>query len=97
MKLGDYLNAINYTKDNLFEDVAAHGGYVPFVINRSLSYFPDTVLQANEMNTHHHLGKREQFDYLLNTIVGLIPPFVSWSYHGKYRQDRGISCRSYIE
>jgi len=68
MKLGDYLNAINYTKDNLLEDTSAHGGYVPFVINRSLSYFPDTVLQANEMNTQHHLGKREQFDYLRHSI-----------------------------
>ena len=68
MKLGDYLNAINYTKDNLLEDTSAHGGYVSFVINRSLSYFPDTVLQANDMNTQHHLGKREQFDYLRHSI-----------------------------
>ena len=68
MKLGDYLNAINYTKDSLLEDTAAHKGYAPFVINRSLSYFPDTVLQANEMNTNHHLGKREQFDYLRHSI-----------------------------
>ena len=68
MKLGDYLNAINYTKDSLLEDAAAHKGYAPFVINRSLSYFPDTVLQANEMNTNHHLGKREQFDYLRHSI-----------------------------
>ena len=68
MKLGDYLNAINTTKDSLLEDAAAHKGYAPFVINRSLSYFPDTVLQANEMNTNHHLGKREQFDYLRHSI-----------------------------
>ena len=68
MKLGDYLNAINYTKDNLFEDVAAHGGYVPFVINRSLSYLVKLLTLSNEMNTHHHLGKREQFDYLRHSI-----------------------------
>lgn len=68
MKLGDYLNAINYTKESLLEDATAHSGYALFVINRSLSYFPDTVLQANDMNTQHHLGKREQFDYLRNSI-----------------------------
>jgi len=68
MKLGDYLNAINYTKESLLEDATAHSGYAPFVINRSLSYFPDTVLQANDMNTQHQLGKREKFDYLRNSI-----------------------------
>ena len=68
MKLGDYLNAINYSKDDLFADEEAAKGYAPFIINRCMSYFPDTILQANEMNTNHHLGKREQFDYLRHSI-----------------------------
>ena len=68
MKLGDYLNAINYSKDDLFADEEAAKGYVPFIINRSLSYFPDTILQANDMNIHADLGKREQFDYLRHSI-----------------------------
>ena len=33
-----------------------------------MSYFPDTILQANEMNTHADLGKQEQFDYLRHSI-----------------------------
>jgi len=42
--------------------------YTPFMINRSLSYFPDTVLFANEMNANHHLDKKLQFHFLINTI-----------------------------
>jgi|TARA_R100001460_G_scaffold796_6_gene3556 hypothetical protein len=68
MKLGDYLNAINYSKDDLFADEEAAKGYVPFIVNRSLSYFPDTILQANDMNIHADLGKQEQFDYLRHSI-----------------------------
>ena len=68
MKLGDYLNAINYSKDDLFADEESAKGYVPFIVNRSLSYFPDTILQANDMNIHADLGKREQFDYLRHSI-----------------------------
>ncbi len=68
MKLGDYLNAINYSKDDLFADEEAAKGYAPFIINRCLSYFPDTILQANEMNTNSELGKQEQFDYLRHSI-----------------------------
>ena len=68
MKLGDYLNAINYSKDNLLEDEAAAKGYVPFVVNRCLSYFPDTILQANEMNLLPNADKKMQFDYLRHSV-----------------------------
>ena len=70
MKLSDFLTAINHTKESLFdtEDEMAQKDYVPFVINRCLSYFPDTILHANEMNKFNHLEKRLQFDYLKNAI-----------------------------
>jgi hypothetical protein len=42
--------------------------YVPFIINRHLSYFIDTVLYANDMNIYNHLEKSSQYQYLLNTI-----------------------------
>lgn len=68
----DYLNAINYTKENIVHgtnnDELAEDGYVPFVINKGLSYFPDTILYANEMNTRSHIDKALQFDYLINSI-----------------------------
>jgi hypothetical protein len=42
--------------------------YVPFMINRGLSYFPDTVLFANEMNMHPGLPPKMQYDFLKNGI-----------------------------
>ena len=42
--------------------------YTPFMVNRSLSYFPDTVHMANEMNKYHHLDKKLQFQFLLNIV-----------------------------
>ena len=46
----EFLNAINYTKKDLMVDPENEKHYNSFVINRSLSYFPDTVAIANEMN-----------------------------------------------
>ena len=40
----------------------------PYMINRQLSYFPDTVLAANEMNRNHHLDHRLQFDFFINIV-----------------------------
>jgi hypothetical protein len=70
MKLSDFLTAINYSKESLFdtEDDMIQKDYVPFVINRCLSYFPDTIFHANEMNRLNQLEKRLQFDYLSSAI-----------------------------
>ena len=68
-KLGDFLTAINLSKKNLMEDdPLTENEYPPFVINRSLSYFQDTVLYANEMNLRGNLDNRLQNDYLLNSV-----------------------------
>jgi hypothetical protein len=68
----DYVNAINFTKHDLMtgteNDELAESGYVPFLTNRSLSNFPDTILYANEMNMKHHLDSKLQFHYLINSI-----------------------------
>ena len=63
-----YLNAINDTKQDLMVDDMAEKSYNSFMVNRGLSYFKDTVLFANEMNRHHHLDSRLQFDFLINII-----------------------------
>ena len=64
MNLSEVLNAINYDKTPLLEDDLQEKAYVPFVINRSLSYFPDTILYANQVNDYNQLDKKMQFDYL---------------------------------
>ena len=42
--------------------------YAPFIINKCLSGFIDTIMFANEMNTNHQLSSRLQYDFLLNTL-----------------------------
>lgn len=73
MNTFEFVNAINSTKKpNLMvgteNDELAEKSYVPFVVNRALSYFPDTVMYANHMNIHHILDNKPQNEYLLNTI-----------------------------
>ncbi len=71
MNLTDWLKAINQTKQPLLddpEDACAESEYLPFVVNRCLSYFPDTIFQANEMNGNHGLEHKLQFDYLLHSV-----------------------------
>lgn len=65
----DFVNAINSTKKNLInEDPALEKEYTPFLTNKSLSYFTDTIMDANLMNMHHGLDKKLQFDYLINIV-----------------------------
>ena len=64
----EYANAINYTKKNIMVDDITEKSYSSYMINRQLSYFPDTVLAANEMNRNHHLDNRLQFDFFINII-----------------------------
>ena len=63
----DVVNAVSFSKkpEVYTDDPSA---YVPFIINRSLSYFPDTVLYANEMNRLAGLDTLLQFSYLINII-----------------------------
>ena len=65
----EYTNAINYTKKDIMVDDVAEKAYSSYMINRQLSYFPDTVLAANEMNRNHHLDNRLQFDFFINIII----------------------------
>lgn len=62
----DFLGSINSSKIDLMDDDQNEKQYVPFVVNRSLSYFNDTVLLANEMNRYHHIDSKLQYHFLLN-------------------------------
>ena len=68
----DYVNDINFKKKNLMRDSdndkLAESGYIPYITNKSLSYFPDTLFLSNDMNANHHLDNLLQYEYLLNTI-----------------------------
>lgn len=65
----DFINAINLTKEDLFQDKLANKDYSPFLVNRGLSFFHDTVVQANMMNQHSSIPKDWQFYFLLNSVT----------------------------
>ena len=68
----DYVNSITFNKKDLMTDTEndelAEKLYVPFIVNKALSYFPDTILYANAVNVHHDLDNRLQYQYLINSI-----------------------------
>lgn len=74
----DYLNAILQNKKNLIVDEVTEKEYVPFIINRTLSYHKDCLMFANEMNRCHFIDNKLQFDYLINTIRSQKRPFAKW-------------------
>ena len=68
-ELKDWLNSINFNKDDLTED-DEHiiKSYPPFIINKCLSGHIDSVLFANEMNRYHFLDKDMQYKFYLNIL-----------------------------
>ena len=69
-ELKSYLNAINVSKEPLMDtdDEMWEKKYSPFIINKCLAPFPDTIMLVNEMNINPHLDKKLQFDFLLNSL-----------------------------
>ena len=68
MELKDWLNSINFTKENLLEDPSVVKDYPPYIINRCLSGHLDCVMFANEMNKYSFLDKDMQYSFYLNTL-----------------------------
>ena len=66
----DYVNSINSGK-SMFgtdNDELIEQKYTPYMVNRALSQFVDTVHSANEMNVNNHLDKKLQYDFLINIV-----------------------------
>ena len=75
----DFLKTINSSKkDLMLEDPDNEKLYNSFIVNRSLSYFPDTVFMANEMNRFHHLDNKLQYHFFIN-IIRKRNRFSKWS------------------
>ena len=68
-ELKDWLNSINFTKENIIEeDPDAIKDYAPYIINRCLSGHLDCIMFANEMNKYSFLDKDMQYSFYLNTL-----------------------------
>jgi hypothetical protein len=91
-QLTDYLNAINVNKEPLLDESESYTkqSYPPFVVTRCLSYFPDTLFAANEMNTRPHLDSKMHFDFLR----GAVRPRKRFSKWLKREQDDRVSALS---
>jgi len=64
----DFVNSINDTKENLITDDWSEDQYNAFIVNKALSFTPDTIIYANEMNSRPHLEKVLQYQFLINIV-----------------------------
>ena len=69
-ELKEYLKAINQTKEPLMDgdDEEWERKYPPFIVNKCVAPFQDTIMLVNEINQFHHLDKKLQFDFLINSL-----------------------------
>ena len=68
-ELKDWLNSINFNKENLIkENPDSIKQYPPYIVNRCLSGHLDTIMFANEMNKYHFLDKKLQYQFYLNSL-----------------------------
>jgi len=82
----DIIPSILQTKKDVLE---TEKDYVPFVVNRALSYHMDCILYANQMNMNHGLPQKLQYQYLLNTVRPIKRKFEKWQ---KATAIRDIEC-----
>ena len=69
VELKEWLNSINSTKENLIDNCTTEEkDYPPYIINKCLSGFKDTVFIANEMNLSSHLDNKLQYDFFINIV-----------------------------
>ena len=64
----DFVKSINDTKENLITDDWSEDQYNAFIVNKALSFTPDTIIYANEMNSRPHLEKVLQYQFLINIV-----------------------------
>lgn len=58
-----FVNAINEKKW-----ISIDNDYIPYIINKTFSYFPETFIHSVNMNMYSNLPKDLQYDYYYNTV-----------------------------
>ena len=61
--------------------------YSPYLINKNLSSYIDTVFHANEMNRRHFLDKKLQYDYYFYSIRKYKRKYQKWM---KYNETENV-------
>lgn len=90
----DFINSISQNKKDLIkEDPDNLKQYNPWLINKGLSYYHDTIEYANDMNLLYDLDKDLQYAFLIN-IVRPRKRFSKW-YKGKKDNDLQLVMKHY--
>jgi hypothetical protein len=74
----EIIPSILQTKKSVIHDDIDLKDYLPFIVNKALSYHGDCVPYANEMNMFPGLDKDLQYAYLLNTVRSMKRKFQPW-------------------
>ena len=56
------------TRERYDSDVSEMKSYTKFLLNRTLSYHPDLIAYANEMNVHTDVSNKLHYDYMHHSI-----------------------------
>lgn len=85
----EIIPSILQTKKCVINDDIDAKDYVPFVVNRALSYHLDCVPYINELNMYPGIDKDMQYQYFLNSIRQIKRKFQPWQ---KSEKDKNIEC-----
>lgn len=82
----DFVKSIQTSKKNLIRESVnpelAEKSYNPFIVNKSLSFYVDSIFFANEMNIHNKINNICQYEYYLNSVRSMKRPY-TWFKHEK--------------
>ena len=78
MNAFDFVNNISTSTTDVWEDEASDKEYSPFIINRALSQYYDTIMFAQEMNQRPHLDSKLQYDFYRYGITSKRKRFAKW-------------------
>lgn len=63
---GKYIGALSYTKEDVYQD---NDTYIPFLVDRAFSYFPDTILYSYDIAMYsNQLDKRMNYLFWMMSI-----------------------------
>lgn len=74
----EIIPSILQTKKSVINDDVDAKDYVPFVVNRALSYHVDCIPYVNELNLRPDIDKDMQYSYLLNSVRSMKRGFEPW-------------------
>ncbi len=78
MNIFDYVSNISTSSNSIWNEGVSEKEYAPYMANKSLSQYYDTVMYAQEMNTRSHLPPKMQYDFYLNAITAKKKRFAKW-------------------